>query len=282
MQFYAKHNDYRDLVINLPTISTPIYLMGDLHIDSPYTNLQLIKKHLSQAKEENGGVIIIGDLFDLMQSNNDPRRRLSDLLPQLKETSYLNEVIKMGIEFLEPYKENIILLGYGNHELSILNKLGFDIIKEICERLNIFKGGYEGFITMAIPSYDRDTTNRFLKKIFYTHGRNSNAEMTMGILNHKRMDIWIRDIDIMVSGHLHTYWYYEQKTVEITPKNTRIYGSVHHIQLPTYKEREKVIGYSVERVMPPPTIGCVKISFNLDGGNRHKGNLKIKVERVER
>lgn len=273
-----KFNECRDMVVYVNRDSPVVYLMSDIHFDHPDCDLNLFKKHLEMAKEEGAQICIFGDLFDAMQSRRDPRARRSELLTRLKEDGYLNELIKMAVEILEPYKDNILLLGYGNHEISLIKNLDFDIIREVGERLSVPIGGYEGFITFIISPKD-NSQSRFSKVMFYTHGRNSSAEITMGLLTHKRIDIWMRNVDILVMGHLHTHFIYEQKTLSISPRNHRLYSTVYHIQLPTYKERGEVTGFTVEKLMPPSPKGCVRMEFIIKHKN-DKNGVNIKVERV--
>ena len=71
-----------------------VYLLSDIHFDSIKCDRKLFFKHLDRAKEENAVVLILGDLYDLMNMKFDPRGSYDSLRPELKAMAYIDEVIK--------------------------------------------------------------------------------------------------------------------------------------------------------------------------------------------
>jgi len=271
-------NDWGDVKFVLPKENIyKFYLMSDIHIDSPHCNLNKFKSHLEMAVDENAKILIFGDLFDIMQGKNDKRHSKDDLIPDLKSSAYYNRAVDFIEEVLSPYKENIIFVAYGNHELGIRQKYEVDVLLELQKRLNFTLGGYEGFLLFNMPNRGDSSMGRIVKSLYYGHGIGSNAPMTMGVLNHKRMDIYIRNVDVIITGHTHLNWYYEQWTMGITSRGVRRIKPIYHLHLPTYLQHTKKIGYANRKMFPPPAIGCVKMIFYyIDGGR----DVEIKFERI--
>jgi len=271
-------NEWGDVKFTLPKEDEyNFYFMSDLHLDSPHCMLYKVKDHLAAAKEENARILIFGDLFDIIQGRNDPRAMKEDILPSLKTSAYFNKSVDFVEEILAPYKDNIIFVCYGNHELSIRKRYEIDVLLELQKRLGFVLGGYDGFILFNFPNRQDSSLGRRVKSLYYGHGVGGNSPMTMGVLNHKRMDIYIRDVDIIVTGHTHQSWYYEQWSMGISPRGVRRIQPIYHIHLPTYMQLTKKIGYYNQKMIPPPAIGCVKVKFYyIDGGR----DLAVKFERV--
>ncbi|MGC8978650.1 metallophosphoesterase [Caldisericum sp.] len=278
MIYQIKETESKDLKVEIESNKAVFYFLSDLHIDSKYCDKALLLKHLKAAKNENALIFVFGDIFDAMQTKLDRRHRKEDVDTKFLENGYLNSIVKFGVEFFEPYKENIAMLGYGNHELTLIKKHEFDIVKELAERLNVPYTGYEGFIQFNIKPFS-NSPSKFRKVLYYTHGQQSEAPMTMGILSHKRLDVWVRDVDIIISGHKHLHWFYEQITMGITSKARRYFKTIYHLQLPTYLLRTDKYSYVSENLIPPPSLGGIRCEMICN--NNHKiDDVKLKFERL--
>ena len=126
-------------------------LLSDLHIDNPKCDRRLLLKVLNEAVERNALILIFGDLFCLMQGKGDPRRSKADIRPQHNKPNYIDAVIKDTASILQPYANNIILIGDGNHETSIIKHIEVDPIDYLLNYLHKYNpsiqhGGYQGFI----------------------------------------------------------------------------------------------------------------------------------------
>jgi len=67
--------------------------------------------------------------FCVMQGKGDRRGSKNDIRPQHNKADYLQTVIDEAIEWFAPFKDNILLLGYGNHETGIIRYQERDILK---------------------------------------------------------------------------------------------------------------------------------------------------------
>ena len=60
--------------INLTGKTAEVAVLADIHWDNPHCDRKLLKKHLNYCKENSLPVVIVGDLFCLMQGRGDNRR----------------------------------------------------------------------------------------------------------------------------------------------------------------------------------------------------------------
>lgn len=252
-------------------------LLSDIHFDSKECERKLLKKHLDEAKEFNAGILTFGDFFDAMQGKND-RRGLKTMLKERDITGgYFNNLIDEASEFFEPYKQNLLLLGYGNHELSVLKHSDFDLVRELGRRLEISSGGFAGFVRFIFIMGKRSEGSY---NLYYTHGSGGGGTMSMDILNHKRMSIWLGNADIVVSGHTHDTWVYKQTMRYVSIRGQLYDKPQYHIKIPTYKNETLPgdFGFLVEQGSPPKPLGGYWLKFYYDSTNTIAGNrIKYKI-----
>ena len=96
-----------------------------------------LKKHLNYCKENNIPVVIVGDLFCLMQGRGDNRRNKSDILPEHNNAFYLDSIVETAVEWFKPYADIIKVIGYGNHETGIIKYQETDVLKRFVDMMNI-------------------------------------------------------------------------------------------------------------------------------------------------
>jgi hypothetical protein len=70
-----------------------LLFISDVHYDSVKCDRSLLHRHLEEARRIGAGVFIFGDLFDLMQGRFDPRGNYSELRPEYKSCTYVDEVM---------------------------------------------------------------------------------------------------------------------------------------------------------------------------------------------
>ena len=51
-----------------------VMFIGCAHIDNSHTDKRLLKRCLDLAMKEDARIVFLGDMLDLMDSRNDPRR----------------------------------------------------------------------------------------------------------------------------------------------------------------------------------------------------------------
>lgn len=211
-----------------------VLLISDLHFDHAKCKRKLLKKHLDQAIERNAPIIIAGDALCLMQGKFDPRKSYDSLLPQYKTDDYFGAIIEDATKFFEPYKDNIALIGYGNHETSVLRRQNVDMIKWLTRQLGCPRGAYQGFVRFMFEH--EDGGKRQSKTLFYNHGTGGGGPVTRGAITSNRENARIDGVDIFLRGHIHEAWAMETPKLMLSAQHIIKHRKVLHIQSATYKD----------------------------------------------
>ena len=241
-----------------------IAMLSDLHWDNPKCDRDLLKKHLDYCKEHNIPVMVNGDFFCLMAGRGDFRRNKSEIRPELNNTRYLDSVVETAVEWFEPYADILTVIGYGNHETSIIKYQETDILQRFVDLLNlkcnsnVQTGGYGGWLIIKLM----DNTKIFSTRIKYFHGSGGGGVVTKGALNLTRALEVYEGCDVYTMGHIHENS--ARNDVRDTLNHNAYKGyyvshkPIHLMITGTYKEeyQEGAKGWHVERGAPiKPTGG---------------------------
>ena len=179
--------------------------LTDLHWDSAHCDRALLKRHLDMALAEDAPVIVVGDMFDLMQGKWDPRSDQNTLRPEHRGNCYLDLVVQTAVDWFAPYAKILAVITPGNHEASITKRHQIDVLDRFCFSMRqlgsevIYGKDWCYVLQKNSRVNSRDTTNT---KVFLTHGWGGGSPITRGLIDHSRTrDQW--DGDIFVSGHIH-------------------------------------------------------------------------------
>lgn len=236
-------------------------IISDIHYDAKECRRDLLKKHLDKAKEEDRKIIINGDWFDVMGCYKDPRSKAQDIRPEYYSTRpYLDLILEDSYNFLKPYADNILLLGYGNHETSIIKHRDTDILERLHYLLsrdndNIMLGSYSGWIRFVMEHESGGLVKS--KLMHYHHGNGGNAMRSKGILRNQIESFIYPQADIIIRGHDH------MKSHD--PSNVQIYidaagqqksQACHVLRTGSYKDGSlKKFGWEVEKGFLPTKMG---------------------------
>ena len=253
-------------------------LISDLHLDNPKCKRKLLTRHLDQAKEKGAKVFINGDLFCAMQGNKDRRASKADLMVRHLGMNYFDLIVDDAIEFFTPYKDIIAMVGYGNHETSIIKHNETDLLSRFVysfnerNKANIELGGYGGWIKIRCNDHGNHYVNYIIK---YIHGWGGGGPVTKSLIQDNRMKVRTEGADLIWKGHIHDY--VATPTVVESYERSRndvILHTVWHLSTPTYKEEygEGTGGFHVERGRGPKPLGgaWLKVRTNRDYTNGDK------------
>jgi hypothetical protein len=244
-----------------------VLTLSDIHFDSKYCDRKLLKRHLDEAKEKDAQIFIFGDLFDCMGGKYDPRSNKGDLRPEYQVKDYFDEIVRDAVKFFEPYRDNIQLVTYGNHELSVLKRQEVDILKNFARQLAIDIGDYSGFIRFALTDNEQKRHISTSRLMYYNHGSGGNSPVTRGIIKTSRRQNYI-SADIMVSGHIHSEWMLALPMVKVDARGNVIKREQTHISLGTYKDDSFTGGWADMQEFPPPNKGGCWIKFEYETGDQ--------------
>ena len=256
-----------------------VMLRSDAHHDSVHCDRKLETQQLELAKERNALILDGGDLFDAMQGKDDRRRSYADLRPEYNVRDYFGEIVKHAAKDYAPYMDNWLLFGRGNHEQTVLDKVGVDLTSNVSYQLRTEHaapyaktGGFGGYVRFVFRAKGKGLGSKNLK---YFHGSGGGGVVTKSMINAQRQQGMYPDADIVWNGHYHEGWIHPQPVERISDMGV-IYTSLQwHIRTPGYKDEygDGSDGWAVEKGMGMKPRGCAWIHFTYVGN-------KIKLQPI--
>jgi len=236
--------------------------IGDIHVGCRYVDYELLKKVINDIhKHDDWYWCGVGDYFDaIIHSDNrfdhdviDP-----DLNTLDKQLSY--------VEFLfEDIADKCLFMLNGNHDDKIRKKYAFDLVADLCRRLNIDYAGYDAFVRLT---FDRGSHMTSID-IFASHGRGNGRTTGSKINNLEKMEE-IADADLYMFAHTHD--------IGVT-KKVRYYLN-RHCKLVNREQTFVLTGgflsgysdevsslYTEKNLYKPSKVGCPIIKINPEDGS---------------
>jgi hypothetical protein len=265
------------LIVNMDQVregwEQEFLFITDAHWDNPHCRRDLFAKFMRQAKERKAGDVFPGDFFCAMQSKNDRRGGKSQVRPEHQTENYFGSLIDTAFSDLIPYKDNILLMAYGNHETAVLKNAEIDLLKLLTDRLGVNRGGYAGFIKFQ---FSRGKSNHTSRLLGYHHGYGGGGVATRGILDTGRRAVWLPDADIILSGHVHERLDTTLARQRVSQSGETYIDHQRHIIGPTLKDEFSLQGgYHLEKGRPPKPLGATWIRFHYD--THARGNVAYQV-----
>lgn len=181
-------------------------LVSDLHIGSKGIDKKAIEAEFQEAKDKDANILINGDIGEFILPKDN--KRYSAGGDKYGTDNHINKTIDEILEFLTPYKDNIRLIGMGNHETSVLKYNGFDPVQQVIYSLNreggnIDHGQYCGFVRFKYRKGESLKGGSQTEDLYYNHGQGGKAEISKGAIDLNRM-MTSKDASIYWIGHKHT------------------------------------------------------------------------------
>jgi UDP-2,3-diacylglucosamine pyrophosphatase LpxH len=251
---------------------TRLAILSDLHWDNPKCDRDMLKRHLDYCLKESIPVMVVGDLFCLMQGKGDRRGNKSDIRPEHNNAKYLDSVVETAVEWFSPYANILTVLGYGNHETAIIKYQETDLLQRFVDLMNyknksnIFTGGYGGWLVIKKNIRTNTSMSKTLK---YFHGSGGGGIVTKGAINLTRALETYENMDVFVMGHIHENSSRNDVRDALqynTGKHTYelIQKQIHLAITGTYKEEyvDGFGGWHVERGAPIKPLGGRILTLN--------------------
>lgn len=182
--------------------------LTDLHWDSAHCDRNFLKKHLDYALEENAPVVIVGDLFDVMQGKYDPRADPDTLRPEHRGSNYFDLISSTALEWFAPYASILCLITPGNHEASVIKRNEIDLLDRLTHGLRtqhrspVIYGEDWCYLLQKNTRSSNENCETKTKKIFLHHGYGGGGEAGRGVTQHQATrSQW--QADCFISGHIH-------------------------------------------------------------------------------
>lgn len=243
-------------------------LRGDCHHDNPKCDQALEKKHLDEALEREAGIIDVGDLHCVMGGKYDPRASKAELRPEYQRGDYFDAIVREAANFYQPYAKNIVALGYGNHETSVMSRMETNLTERLAQSLRDRTGalvpvtGYTGWVRFRLFN----KTTKCSRVLWHCHGYGGGGPVTKDTIQAQRQHAYVDGADILLSGHVHERWMQEHVKVSITDLNEVRHRSVWYVKTGTYKNDycDGSGGWHVITGKPPKPLGAwwLKLTFD--------------------
>ena len=252
-------------------------ILSDLHWDNPKCDWDLLKRHMDYCLKNSIPIMLNGDTFCLMQGRGDRRSSKDDIRPEHNNARYLDSIVETAVEWFSPYAHLITVIGYGNHESSVIKWQETDILRRFVDLLNytnntnVQVGGYGGWFVISLD--DKNTKGGSgggaTCKIKYFHGSGGGGVVTKGAINLTRALEMAEDFDVFTMGHIHENAARNdvRESLDFHPLiGYRVQQKQLHLMITgTYKEEygAGAGGWHVERGAPPKPLGGRILTFKI-------------------
>lgn len=219
-----------------------ILFLGDLHWDHIRCDRRTLKRMLDDAVAEDAWIVLMGDVFDVMQSRSDRRASKSDIRPEHNNEDYFGSIIETAIDWFEPYARNTWLVLQGNHESAITKHGEIDLTRAFVRGLNDRTGSkivYPGYSTYAMLRAEMHGSTRRTKKFWLVHGHGGGGEVTKGTIQAQRRAVTYPDAEYVVSGHIHSSYFVAHEQWRISDSGKPYAVEQQHYTVNTFKEEFK-------------------------------------------
>lgn len=284
----TRHNP-ASLTLEVPAGSTErlsVMLSSDIHFDSCMCDIKLFEKHLKLAEERQSPVIIAGDLFDAMQGRDDPRRSIESLKAEYKVSHYFDAIVLDASAFLRKFQVPYYIIGLGNHETSVLNKINTNLVERLCYDLRLHGQpaeamGYWGYIRFMFRY--KKGNGHSSKVLYFHHGVSNNAPVTKGTIQTARQAEYLHGADYVLNGHNHHAYVLPIQVERLNQQTMTPYTeSVWYLRTPGYKmspgDSQTTWGFGPERHRSPTPRGCMF----LDMEYQHRDSDTVNSEILQR
>ena len=240
---------------NIPFVAGKTFklaLFSDLHLDSPDCDIETLRKHLDFCKKEGRFILMGGDEFDAILHTD--KKRYTPSRGNDNRDDQINKKLEIAIGLLQPYADNILFIGRGNHEESILKYSGVDMIDLLVKELNhwkkngqIVKGNYQNFVRFNwVKSFNGPSMKSVQHyDIYQNHGAGAASNVTKGMIDFNRI-VTGTMADLIWIGHKHNSVMdysvpimYADQYGEIKLKNRQC------IQTPSYQKGRSIDDHNI-------------------------------------
>jgi hypothetical protein len=265
-------------------------MFSDIHWDNPKCDWNLLKHDLDYCLKNEIPIMFNGDTFCLMQGAYDPRKMKGDIRPEHNNARYFDSIIETAVDFFLPYANLMTIVGYGNHETSIIKRQETDVIQRFVTLLNykagsnVMTGGYGGWliVTQLVKASSNATQ---ATKIKYFHGSGGGGLVTKGALNLTRAMEMYEGYDVFTMGHIHENSARNdvRDSINFHPSKGYYFNhkQIHSMITGTYKEEyiDGLYGWHVERGAPMKPVGGRVLT--IECGRDRSDNKDILVRNID-
>jgi hypothetical protein len=161
------------------------------------------------------------------------------------------------------------IIGLGNHETSVLNKINTNLVERLCYDLRLHGQpaeamGYWGYIRFMFKY--KKGGGAASKVLYFHHGTSSSAPVTKGVIQTARQAAYLQDADYVLNGHNHHAYSMPIQVERLNQQTMEPYTeTVWYLRTPGYKmsagDSKAVWGFGAEKHRTPTPRGCMFLDF---------------------
>jgi hypothetical protein len=163
------------------------------------------------------------------------------------------------------------MFAVGNHEASILDRHGVDLLQNLANELNtqakanVSVGGISGYVRFVFHRGGSNGRSQS-KTLWYHHGGTPGGPVTRGVVQTSRRAVFVSDADIVITGHQHSSYIVPIARIKLSKSNRVEKSEQVHIQVPGYKDEfdDGASGWANLREHPPRSKGSCWVRFVVD------------------
>lgn len=249
-------------------LNRPIFrlLCSDMHLGAANVDEDAIVRQFDEAVEIGADILINGDVFDCVCAK-DKRFDLATLNPKIagkKDT--IGAVVDYAFDLFAPYRDNIKLIGIGNHEEAFINWHSVDPVRMLIDKLNnaggnVIHAGFRGYVTTEFKILDVHRRHP-IHKLFYLHGVGGDSPITKGTIDfYRQARHWT--CDALTFGHKHNSLVQREVVGDVSPSGHYVEKEQVLIQTGSYFKNYSELddgtvlnqSYAAKAAHPPKPIG---------------------------
>ena len=256
-----------DISCDKPVTFVPL---SDVHIGHIDCDLVYFQNTIDWIKKKGALTVLVGDMIDAI-GMTDRRFEVDSVdpffLPHLDKL--YQKQTEVLIDMLEPIKDQVMWVMWGNHETTIKKRSTFDAIEVISKALGLPILTDPGFFGIRF----HDGQNVCNLKMWASHGCFMGGRLRGGKVNKlEQISQYFPSCDIYLAGHTHDKWITEVHKINLTRtlkiEERRCYFANTGAFLRTYQEKDTDT-WASRSVFSPQVPGCVRFDFYL---KRRKDN----------
>ena len=245
------------------------YPIGDIHYGSVECAENDIARKARQILEDTVGYVLGKGDYSECITKNDPRFDMRNLADWVVKDNIVEAQRRKVRDLFNPLAKERRLIGLltGNHEEEIHMRHDNDIVRNLCDDLNVPYGGYQCFVILRFVRLGVHT-NRFIWHAWHGAGAAQSEGARVMRLTRLVNDI---EADIYTMGHIHgAISTYTPDRLRYNPRTQKIEGvkviaslsgSWVKAFMQSTEERPLNPHYGEKKGYKPARIGCPMITI---------------------
>jgi hypothetical protein len=246
--------------------SVYVAVFSDLHIGHVNYSRRNLQKFLSEVSQyDNYWLLGLGDHMECVVPADFKRWQTSMMVTGDSKDAVLDWQEDEFVSLIEPYKERLLGLAMGNHELEILRRYGHDPHASVCRQLGCENLGYSCLMRLNLRCKSGDSAPSARSVILYIHhGWGGSSRTAGGNVTKFSRAVETYWADIYLFGHSHDQFVRTIPRLMVDKQGKLAHRDATIVNVGTFKKTltDGVIPSWEEKMgFPPRSLGGVVIEL---------------------